>query len=457
MDIKTLLFVQAYIVCIATLFFFVVYRLSFPVRGPGWWVGGFASLMVGLWLFSLRGIIPDFYSILIAHLFFFLDYTFFWKGFLLYLHRPGFSRWQSILLGTLLVIHLWGVIWFWAVHDSIFLRTLVISGVYSLINWGIAMTLLRAIPGSRSIRLTGWLFLLNGIFFWVRLGLHASMAPEQNWWFGLSHIGLSLTNIGVITLASLAMMLLISDALERRLQEQNAELENNLRFREEVEHLLTHDLRRPLVPILHLPDKLAPYLSEQDEARQTLGRIQAAGARIRSMIDQRLEILQIEQGQYTLRPGKVNMDELLNQAAHDMASLAKQHAATFRISIENQITEETRAIIYPGVESLIYSMMVNLMANAVEASPEGGEVLVRLKPEPDRLDLFISNQGEIPREIRDRFAQKYISAEKPRGKGLGAYSARLAAQAHGGSLTLDDSIPGQTTIQVSLPWIQKEP
>ena len=463
MDIKTLLLVQAYIVSIATLFFFVVYRLSFPVRGPGWWVGGFATLTVGLALFALRGVIPDFLSIVVAHLFFFLDYTLFWKGFLLYLHRPGFSRWQCILLGVLLVIHVLGLIWFGAVHDSIFLRTIIQTLVYSAMNWGIALTLLRAVPGSRSIRLTGWLFLLNGFIFWVRTGLHIAITPEQNWWLGLSHAGLSLANIGVIVLASLAMLLLISDALERRLQEQNAELERNLRFREEVEHLLTHDLRRPLVPILHLPDKLAAYLPDQDEARQTLKRIQAAGVRIRNMIDQRLEVLQIEQGHYTLRPGKVDMADLLDQTAEDIASLAAQYSVTVRIVIGDVATEKARPIVYPGDESLIYSMTLNLLANAVEASPKSGEVLIRLEPGPgpvpglDGLHLSITNDGEVPPEIRDRFAQKYTTAGKPRGRGLGAYSAKLVAEAHGGSLTLDDSIPGQTTIRVNLPWMQAAP
>lgn len=452
MDIKTLLLVQAYIVCIGTLFFFVVYRLSFPVRGPGWWVGGFAALTVGLSLFALRGVIPDFLSIVVAHLFFFLDYALFWKGFLLYLRRPGFSRPQCLLMGILLAIHVFGVVWFWAVHDSIFLRTIIQTLVYSAMNWGIALTLLRAVPGSRSIRLTGWLFLLNGFIFWVRTGLHIAITPEQSWWLGLSHAGLSLANIGVIILASLAILLLISDALERRLQEQNAELERNLRFREEVEHLLTHDLRRPLVPILHLPDKLSAYLPDRDEARQTLQRIQAAGMRIRNMIDQRLEILQIEQGQYTLQPGKVNMGELLGQAAEDIAPLAGQHAVTVRVAIGDQSTEEAKPIVYPGVESLLYSMTLNLLANAVEASPEGGEVLVRLDSGPKGPRLSITNQGEVPREIRDRFAQKYMTAGKPRGRGLGAYSARLAAEAHGGALSLDDSVPGQTTIRIWLPW-----
>jgi len=190
--------------------------------------------------------------------------------------------------------------------------------------------------------------------------------------------------------------------------------------------------------------------------------------RIRNMLDQRLEILQMEQGERTSRPGEVDMSDLLRHAIEDVSSMAKQRCVNLRVIIGETSIQAARPvqcalqcpiqcpIQYQGLESLLYTMTLNLLVNAVEASSQGGEVLVRLEPglepESDQLDLFITNQGEVPREIRGRFAQKYMTAGKPRGRGLGTYSARLAAEAHHGSLTLDDSTPGQTTIRVCLPW-----
>jgi len=65
--------------------------------------------------------------------------------------------------------------------------------------------------------------------------------------------------------------------------------------------------------------------------------------------------------------------------------------------------------------------------------------------------LEIANQGEIPKEIRDRLFEKYATAGKLHGTGLGAYSARLVAQAHGGTIEADSSKPGRTTVRVTLP------
>ena len=357
-----------------------------------------------------------------------------------------------MLICLLLLFHMGGLFWFWAVHDSIFIRVIVTNIVYSIMNFGIALSLLRSAPISRSIRLTGWLFIFNGTIFWVRFFSHIAATPEQSWWYGPSHIGFALVTIGVIVLVSLSMLLLISDALNRQILKQKDELERSLKFREEVEHLLTHDLKRPLVPIIHLPDKVSRFLPDQKEALQTLGRIKAAGMRIRDMVDQRLEILQIEHGKYIFNAVKVDMLSLLRQTAENVSILARQRRVTVSILIDGMDADQARPIIYHGVESLLYSMVLNLLNNAVEASPQGGQVLVSLNSDPDGLTFSVANQGEVPGQIRERFAQKYVSAGKKTGKGLGAYSARLAAEAHGGSLTLNSNTPGRTTIKVHLPY-----
>jgi signal transduction histidine kinase len=64
--------------------------------------------------------------------------------------------------------------------------------------------------------------------------------------------------------------------------------------------------------------------------------------------------------------------------------------------------------------------------------------------------VAIANQGEVPESIRERFFEKYVTAGKPKGTGLGAYSARRVAQAHGGDIIMQTG-GGETTLTVSLP------
>jgi signal transduction histidine kinase len=95
-------------------------------------------------------------------------------------------------------------------------------------------------------------------------------------------------------------------------------------------------------------------------------------------------------------------------------------------------------------------MLVNLIKNALEASPDDTDVLVSVEKDA-AVHIVIENSGEVPPDIRDRFFDKYVTRGKHAGTGLGTYSARHIARAHGGDVTLDCSTPGSTRVEVTLP------
>ena len=66
-------------------------------------------------------------------------------------------------------------------------------------------------------------------------------------------------------------------------------------------------------------------------------------------------------------------------------------------------------------------------------------------------------EGAIPESIRGRFFQKFATAGKPGGTGLGAYSAQLIARTLGGTVDFRSSEEAGTTITVSLPLARAEP
>ena len=99
---------------------------------------------------------------------------------------------------------------------------------------------------------------------------------------------------------------------------------------------------------------------------------------------------------------------------------------------------------------LFFSMFSNLLKNAVEASPPGGDIRISLKEAAD-CRIEIRNQGEIPVEIRPRFFTKYATHGKKAGTGLGAYSAKLMARTLGGELSFTSSPEDGTSLLFSLP------
>jgi sensor histidine kinase regulating citrate/malate metabolism len=71
------------------------------------------------------------------------------------------------------------------------------------------------------------------------------------------------------------------------------------------------------------------------------------------------------------------------------------------------------------------------------------------------LAIVIENDGAVPVDFRERFFDKHSTSGNARGAGWGAYSAKLLAQAQGGSITLDVSDANNTTsVTVKLPALK---
>ena len=104
-----------------------------------------------------------------------------------------------------------------------------------------------------------------------------------------------------------------------------------------------------------------------------------------------------------------------------------------------------------GDATLCYSAFQNLVKNACEAAPQGTKVSIQLLDQtPLRID--IQNVGAVPAAIRERFFDKYVTAGKRGGSGIGTYSARLLVQAQHGDIGLEVSdAQNWTRVSVTLP------
>jgi len=86
--------------------------------------------------------------------------------------------------------------------------------------------------------------------------------------------------------------------------------------------------------------------------------------------------------------------------------------------------------VIPANPLLLESMIANLLLNAVEAAPKGGEIAVTLDA-GESLVLAITNTGAVPQGLRETFFDKYSTQGKLGGTGLGTYSDPAGGQGHG--------------------------
>ena len=66
-----------------------------------------------------------------------------------------------------------------------------------------------------------------------------------------------------------------------------------------------------------------------------------------------------------------------------------------------------------GEELLCYSMLANLVKNAIEAEPEGGTVSITVEGAGPRVSVHVHNSGIVSERVRERFFEKYATSGKP--------------------------------------------
>ncbi|KUG28491.1 hypothetical protein ASZ90_001638 [hydrocarbon metagenome] len=236
----------------------------------------------------------------------------------------------------------------------------------------------------------------------------------------------------------------------RELSRQNELLQENVRLREHVDRIARHDLKTPLNALIGIPPLLPDY-GLNEEGVKLARMMEEAGITMLNMINRTFDLYRLETGTYVLEPADVNLVAVARKAASDVAADVYFADRPVRVLFEERPASEGDCLVIRGEELLCYSILSNLVKNAVEASPPGQEVTVSLGREGEEAVVGITNAGEVPEEIRERFFQKYVTSGKRDGTGLGAYSAMLAVTAHGGRADLDATRPGFTTVTVRFP------
>ena len=230
----------------------------------------------------------------------------------------------------------------------------------------------------------------------------------------------------------------------QQLRDQNAALRDAMRVREEVERIARHDLKTPLNSIVAVPRMLRERRKPDAVEEALLGMVEGAAYRVLDMVNLSVDLYRMEQGDYSFSPRAVDLGALARTVSREVAA----HAATKGVVIERIYDEGAYAW---GSELLCYSILANVLKNAVEASPDGGTVRLEFAASGAGVDLRVRNDGEVPEGIRDRFFEKYTTSGKIGGFGLGTYSARLMARVQQGELLMETSPEAGTLLTLRLP------
>lgn len=203
---------------------------------------------------------------------------------------------------------------------------------------------------------------------------------------------------------------------------------------------LAHEQRQPLFAI----KSLAQILQRRaDEASQPL---------LLQLLEQVVLLERIVDGigLYARAPSGQAVPVDLGRVVEGSVEMMRHHARSIGVSLQAKIAGNLPAA--RGDSTALTQVLVNLVRNALDASPRGGQVTVVAEPGEGGLVLEVRDEGPgVPEALRERVFEPFFTTKPPgEGTGLGLSISRQLLADLGGSIALLERTPGLTA-RVWLP------
>lgn len=232
------------------------------------------------------------------------------------------------------------------------------------------------------------------------------------------------------------------------------------RMRQDMINMLVHDLRGPvgnLINMIELLPMLVTSIENDPKLSKFLTLARRSGQEVRDLIDSMLDVGRLEEaGEIYLQQSMVDLEEVI-QAVQDQVT---PRAASKKMDLVFNPLPENIPEIWVD-QSMIRRVLINLIDNAIKYTPPEGQVSLTTLLEGDTVRFGVKDNGPgisqaDQARIFNKFSRVDHSANAPTGVGLGLAFCKLAAEAHGGSISIEsEGIPGQgSTFYLTIPIIE---
>jgi signal transduction histidine kinase len=210
---------------------------------------------------------------------------------------------------------------------------------------------------------------------------------------------------------------------------------------------VSHELRTPLTVIKGNVDLMRRMKSLDEESLTSID--QEAG-RLTRLVGGLLLLAQAESGKLALNLRRVELDLLLTEVFQEMTILAGN-------KVHIRLNEIDQAYVNADRDRL-KQVFINLVANAVQYTPQGGEIFLSLEKVGEHARIICRDTGPgIPAEDLPHIFERFYRAEKSRtrrestGFGLGLSIANWIVERHGGRIEVNSQEGKGTTFAIWLP------
>jgi two-component system sensor histidine kinase CreC len=212
---------------------------------------------------------------------------------------------------------------------------------------------------------------------------------------------------------------------------------------------LTHEVKSPLSAIRGAAELLQEPGMPPEQRQKFLSNITRETQRIQEMVDRMMELTALEQRRSLEHVEIVRLAPLLEE----LVAAAQDAAASRHVRVTLEILHDVSV---EGDPFLLRRAVSNLLDNAIDFSPSGGEVRMRLTRNARSARIQIEDQGQgIPEYAQEKIFEKFYSLQRPHSRkkstGLGLSFVREIASLHHGRIELVNGPELGAVATLSLP------
>ncbi|MDI6808869.1 MAG: ATP-binding protein [Candidatus Eisenbacteria bacterium] len=266
----------------------------------------------------------------------------------------------------------------------------------------------------------------------------ARLIHRSIWYF----TGLRILIVAALVGAALIVSRVVSEnvrAEERMRWTEYAARSERLTARNMLSAKFAHEVRNPLTSIALNTDLLKDEIEkckgpDSAEARILLSSIGNEVERLKRVSDEYLQFARLQK----LRTEQVNINAVLLQLIGFLRGELESHRVKLTTNLDGSLPR------VPGDANQLRQAFINVVKNAMEAMPKGGEIKILTRKSEGRVEVEISDTGVGIHEADIENVFVPFFSTKEHGTGLGLPVTREVAREHGGEITLK-SVPGKGT------------
>lgn len=206
--------------------------------------------------------------------------------------------------------------------------------------------------------------------------------------------------------------------------------------KDQLASFLVHDLKNPVNAIELQAERLLRDPAATERTRSAGNAIREESRALLRMILNLLDLSRGDEGRLVPAAEPIDLACHVGTVFEEFRIAAAANEVNLGADIH--LTRPLRAD-----PNLLSRVLANLVENALRHSPEGGVVQVSASEEPASVVVRVADRGTgVPEALRSRVFDRFESSGGTRNRGLGLAFCKLAVEAHGGTIWIEDGAPG---------------